>query len=40
VIEDARATFGVRLDLRSPEAAMNAGAKCSLRLSDTIELLG
>jgi len=29
----------VRLDLRSPSDAMPAGAKCSLRLSDTIELL-
>jgi len=39
VIDGASPTFGVRLDVRSPGDAMPAGAKCSLRLSDTIEPL-
>jgi len=40
VIDGASATFGGRLDLRSPGDAMPAGARCNLRLSDTIESSG
>ena len=39
LIHGASATFGVRLDFRSSGDAIPAGAKCSLRLADTTELL-